>query len=178
MTKDEMRRQVRAAYRASADADRSRWSASICSALLADTSLRSARVVMAFYPLPDEVDIRPVLDALCGDGKTVLLPQVVSDTEMRLRRYETAGALESGRFDILEPVAEVYEDLGSIDVIIVPGVAFDKAGHRLGRGKGYYDRFLQGLNAVKIGVCHPYQLLDSIPFEPHDALMDRVLSVG
>lgn len=176
MIKDEMRRQVRHRYRASDPADRIRWSESLCEKLFADPALRSAAVVTAYYPLPDEADIRPVLDRLCAQGTVVLLPQVTGNTEMCLRRYEPNGIMEQGRFDIMEPLGDLFTDTGSIDAVIVPGVAFDTHGHRLGRGKGYYDRFLEGLDAIRIGVCHPYQYFEIIPFEAHDIMMDRVLT--
>lgn len=177
MTKDELRKRVRELYRASAPADRVRWSGQLCGKLLSDPSVESAATVMAFYPLPDEVDIRPLLDALRAQGKTVVLPQVTGETEMRLRQYEGVEALEREDFDILVPQGYVFDRLDEIDVVIVPGMAFDSFCHRMGRGKGYYDRFLSGLNAVKIGVCFPYQFVAEVPCDGHDVLMDRVITL-
>lgn len=164
-------------YRASIPADRVRWSARLCDMLLSDSSVVSAHTVMAFYPLPDEVDIRPLLDALRAQGKTVVLPQVTGETEMRLRHYEGVEALEREDFDILVPQGNVFERLDEIDTVIVPGMAFDSSCRRLGRGKGYYDRFLSGLNAVKIGICFPYQFVAEVPCDGHDVLMDRVVTL-
>jgi 5-formyltetrahydrofolate cyclo-ligase len=85
--------------------------------------------------------------------------------------------LERGAFGILEPRGEVFLDYDQVEVAIVPGMAFDKAGHRLGRGKGFYDRLLPRLTqAHKIGVCFPFQYLDEIPCEEHDVVMDEVIS--
>ena len=67
----------------------------------------------------------------------------------------------------------------SIELVVVPGMAFDKQGHRLGRGKGYYDRLLPKLtNAYKLGVCFPYQYIEEVPTDEHDIRMDEVLTIG
>jgi 5-formyltetrahydrofolate cyclo-ligase len=79
----------------------------------------------------------------------------------------------------MEPTGEVFsvDSYHEIDLAVIPGVAFDRHGARLGRGKGYYDRLLSlMLNAYKIGICFPFQLLEHIPSEPHDVLMNEVVS--
>lgn len=76
----------------------------------------------------------------------------------------------------MEPTGELFTDYDLIDVAIVPGMAFDREGHRLGRGKGYYDRFLAQLPHIyKIGICFPFQLVDKVPADVHDILMDEVI---
>ena len=81
-----------------------------------------------------------------------------------------------GDFNILEPQNEPYT--GNFDLIVVHGVAFDRQGNRLGRGKGYYDRFLcQHLKVKRIGICFDFQLVDSIPTEPFDIRMDEVITL-
>ena len=85
--------------------------------------------------------------------------------------------LQAGAFGILEPTGKLFTDYKKIDVAVVPGMAFDKEGRRLGRGKGYYDRFLRLLpNTYKIGICFSWQLVDHVPTDEHDILMDQVLS--
>lgn len=177
MTKAELRRQIRGRYRSGNPAERAGWSSALCERILSDPALTDARIVMAFYPLPDEVDIRPLLDELLALGKTVVLPQVTGETEMRLRVYEGAGSLSREDFGILVPQGRVFEGTGDIDVILVPGMAFDPDCHRLGRGKGYYDRFLTGIDAVKIGVCFPYQFVAEVPVGEYDVPVDRVLTL-
>lgn len=142
--------------------------------------LADRRVVMAYYSLPDEVFTHDLIDALVADGHTVLLPRVTGGDTMEVRRYTSRKDLEEGAFHILEPVGEVFSDLSAIDTVLVPGIAFDGEGHRLGRGRGYYDRFLRSLpsSARKIGVCFPFQLLDTVPSERHDVVMDDVISAG
>ena len=130
-------------------------------------------IILAYWPLPDEVDIRPFIDQLVAEGKTVLLPKVTGDETMELRRYTSRADLQEGAFHIMEPIGEVFDDYEKIDVALVPGMAFDAAGHRLGRGKGYYDRFLSAHpHLYKIGICFPFQRVAEVPSESHDVLMD------
>lgn len=151
-------------------------SSCICHTLLADDMLRKAEVVLMYYPLPSEVDVTPVIRELSGKGKVVLLPKVVSDTDMTIHKYEDENSLCVGAFNIMEPVGEEYMDYDSIDVVIVPGMAFDIRGNRLGKGKGYYDRFFSRVrNIYKIGVCFPYQMVDDVPCDEHDIRMDKVI---
>jgi len=146
-------------------------------------------IYLAYWPLPDEVDIRPLIDQLVAEGKTVLLPKVTGDETMELRRYTSPADLVEGAYHIMEPVGEPFTDYEKIDVALVPGMAFDAAGHRLGRGKGYYDRFLsehlvpradrQSPSASHhppriIGVCFPFQRVSAVPVDDHDVMMDIV----
>ncbi len=148
-----------------------------CEGIRNETSWQEAQTVLLYYPLPDEVDVRQLLEESFADGKTVLLPAVVG-LELELRVYNGSHSLSKGDLEILEPVGNVFSsDLYSdIDVVLVPGMAFDENGHRLGRGKGYYDRLLPFLrNAYLLGVAFPFQFLTNIPVEEHDVRMDRVI---
>ncbi len=152
-----------------------RWSDAIAARLR--ERLVESRVVAAYWPLADEVDIRPLIAWLVAEGKTVLLPRVTGETTMELRHYQSSDDLREGAFHILEPTGTVFADYPAIDVILVPGVAFDAAGRRLGRGRGYYDRFLPLLSqAHKLGVCFPFQRVAEVPAEAHDIVMDEVAS--
>ncbi len=134
-------------------------------------------VVLAFYPLKDEPDITPLLHTLIDEHKTVLLPAVVSPTEMVLREYTGECDLQRGALGTKEPTGKIFTDYDKIDLALIPGVAFTPQGDRLGRGKGYYDRLLPLLKkAYKIGVCFPYQVVEHIPCEPHDITVDYVQS--
>ena len=99
---------------------------------------------------------------------------VVNGEELELKIYSGKESMQKGDFNIDEPVGEVFDDLISIDAAIIPGVSFDRHGNRLGRGKGYYDRFLKKLNTFKIGVCFGFQLSDEIPHDEYDVVMDEV----
>lgn len=140
--------------------------------------LREARTIVAYYSLDDEVDTHGLIDDLLADGKTVYLPRVVSDSEMVLCRYTGADSLQVGAYGIMEPVGAVMPPDASIDVVLVPGMAFDAAGHRLGRGKGYYDRFLSALPTPRpllLGVCFDFQKVDNVPTEACDVSVDKVV---
>lgn len=141
--------------------------------------------ILAFWPLKDEVDIRPLIEQLVAEGRTVVLPKVTGDETMELRRYTGADDLKEGAFHIMEPTGEPFTDYDAIDVVLVPGMAFDAAGHRLGRGRGYYDRFLGHIGGHKgadsenrpliLGICFPFQRVAEVPSEEHDVVMDEVI---
>ena len=138
--------------------------------------LAEAQTIMAYYSLPDEVNTHALIDELVAEGKTVLLPKVTGDDTMELRRYTGRADLQEGSYHILEPVGERFTDYAAIDLAVIPGVAFTPDGKRLGRGKGYYDRFLTLIPDVyKIGMCFPWQLVDHVPCDEHDIGMDAVV---
>ena len=146
--------------------------------------LEGYRTIMAYWPLPDEVDIRPLLEKLLKKGTVILLPKVLDDNTMELRRYTSQADLAEGAFHIMEPIGEPFTDYGQIEIALIPGMAFDAAGHRLGRGKGYYDRFLSTIyhspltthqHPKLIGLCFPFQRVAEVPSEEHDVIMDEVI---
>ena len=152
-------------------------SSALLAALQSESHFANARTLLLYSALPDEVQINPLFDSLVAQGKTILLPRVVSDTDMELRLYTGADSLQPGAFGIMEPTGPLYTDYAAIDVAVIPGMAFDADGHRLGRGKGYYDRFLPLIpRAYKIGLCFPWQLVDEVPSDAHDIMMDGVIS--
>ena len=137
--------------------------------------LRDAKVVLAYYSLPDEVDTHVLIDELVAEGKTVLLPKVLDDATMELRRYTGVQDLCEGAYHIMEPVGMTFTDLSQIDVALIPGVAFDAQGHRLGRGKGYYDRFLSLISTKTLGLCFDFQKVAEVPVEAQDVAVDKVV---
>ncbi|MBO6188901.1 MAG: 5-formyltetrahydrofolate cyclo-ligase [Prevotella sp.] len=163
MTKEELRRHIRSLHP--------------MVKLQQHPRIAAAQTVMLYCALPDEVQTLPLISRLASEGKTVLLPRVTSDTQMELRRYTGKGDLEQGAFGIMEPTGPLFDDYAHIDVAVVPGVAFDRQGHRLGRGKGYYDRFFARvpLYIYKIGVCFPFQIVDTLPTDAHDIAVDSVI---
>lgn len=176
MHKDDLRRQIRQIKRQFTPQQLEELSLPIVARLR--QRLREAQTIVAYYPLLDEVDIRPLLDEWIAEGKSVFLPKVTGDETMELRRYTGRDDLQEGAFHILEPVGEQFADNASVDVVLVPGVAFDAAGHRLGRGRGYYDRFLNSLRTVPnelIGVCFDFQKVDEVPVDAFDIPVDEVI---
>ena len=150
-------------------------SVAILSKLENDDDFKKARIVMIYSTLPDEVQTQAFLEKW-RYRKKIILPTVVGDDIVPVElAEETTFAV--GDFNILEPQNEPYT--GGYDLIVVPGVAFDRNGNRIGRGRGYYDRFLcKHLNVRRIGICFDFQLVDEVPTEPNDIKMDKVISFG
>lgn len=177
MLKGELRQQIREMKRQLTRQQREELSLSIVTRIR--ERVKDATTIMAYYPLPDEVDIRQFLDELVAGGKTVLLPRVTGDETMELRVYTGLEGLSEGAFHILEPVGELFTDYASVDVILIPGLAFDALGHRLGRGRGYYDRFLIASGIAEsgktIGVCFDFQKVAEVPVDEYDIPVDEVI---
>lgn len=133
--------------------------------------------VLIYSPLPEEVDPMPLL--ALHSSPTFLFPRV-EEKSLGLYRYSNTCKWKQGPFGLKEPDSESWDQAypGQIDLAIIPGVAFDEQGFRLGRGGGYYDRLLAHpeFRGRKIGLCWDFQLLPSIPREPHDIVMDQVIS--
>ena len=180
MDKKELRRYIREQKRHFTPQQLGEMSLGIMSSLLSNSHIQKADAILMYHSLPDEVDTHSALDQLLAMGKKVLLPKVVSETEMTIHEYTGQDSLQpSEPYGILEPTTPEFSisNFQLSIVIVVPGMAFDSQGHRLGRGKGYYDRFLSRIpNIYKIGVCFPFQLIDKVPSEPTDILVDEVLT--
>ena len=149
-------------------------SSAIISQIEQMSSFREAETVLLYYPIHNEVDLRPLLTKYEGQ-KTFLLP-VTHRHSMEVRPYDGEDMMRKGHFGVPEPQTETYH--GSIDLILVPGVVFDHHCHRIGRGGGYYDKFLsKQYRAKKIGVCYAFQLKKhDIPHMLRDHKMDRVVT--
>ncbi len=146
-------------------------------AVLALPEVAAARTVAAYVPHYDEPDTAELLDALAG--RFVLLPVTLGSGELVWTYYLGSGSLVVGRFGIAEPSAAVpRRSLEDADVVVVPGVAFDPQGGRLGRGVGYYDRALAGARAgvPLIGLAYDECVVDEVPMEPHDRRVDIVVT--
>lgn len=133
---------------------------------------RTAHSVLCYWPLADEVQINSLIEKY-WQKKQVFLP-VVSGDKLELKLFEGRDKMQVGTFGILEPTGEAYS--GDVDLVIVPGVAFDLHGHRLGRGKGYYDQFLPSTKAYKLGVAFRLQIVESIPVDEWDIPVDKVVT--
>ena len=138
------------------------------------SAFREAKTVLLYYPIHNEVDLRPLLTKYKGQ-KIFLLP-VTHRHSMEVRPYDGEDMMRRGRLGVPEPQTSTYR--GHIDLIIVPGVVFDQHRHRIGRGGGYYDRFLRKqLTAKKVGVCYSFQLKKhAIPHSWRDEKLDRIIT--
>lgn len=173
MQKKELRKLIRQRKAEHTAKEKAEMSARICRQVLTDPHWAKANTVFLYHALTDEVDTTMLIDAAMQEGKTVLLP-VIDGDGLRLKIH--TGATQTGSYSIQEPIGEEFTCYKEITLAIVPGMAFDKKGNRLGRGRGFYDRTLPKLaEAYKIGLCFPFQLLESIPCEAYDIKMDAVL---
>lgn len=178
MNKSELRKEIRHRKRQFTQAQLGELSLSAITQLSNHPKVKAAHTILLYYSLPDEVDTHKWIDDLVAAGKQVLLPVVTSDENMILREYTGKHDLAEGSFHIMEPIGRLFPEncYRDIEVAIIPGMSFDNKGHRLGRGKGYYDRFLSKWEPYiyKIGVCFGFQKEQTIPFESHDIVMDEV----
>lgn len=137
--------------------------------------------ICAYAPIKGEANIFPLIQSLLDRGDTVYLP-VFKDESMIYRQVTNLDALKPGDLTIGEPPA-TNPELGNnpVDIVLVPGRAFDRSGGRLGRGSGGFDQWIEQYRALRAepkfwGVCYQCQLLNEVPTEPHDALMDVVVT--
>lgn len=166
-TKDSLRADMRRRRSAVAPDERTRASAEACTRLLDLPEVRTAARVGLYAALPGELDVAPALRALLRRGVAVLLPRVV-DRDLELVPFDEAIPMKPGFRGVLEPTGTASGD--RLDVIVVPGLAFDREGRRLGQGGGHYDRLLARLGArgVRVGVGFDFQIVDEVPGEAHD----------
>ena len=171
MEKKAARGQIRQSVRRLTAAERAEKSAAIRLRLNALPELRQAQAVMGFLPMPDELDTLPILADLLAAGKRVYVPRTfVRERRMIAVRLSDLDKLRPGEFGILEPETEETCAIGELDLVIVPGRAFDRKGNRLGRGAGFYDEFMaqNGFHAIRCGVAFACQVLDEIPHTEND----------
>lgn len=131
-----------------------------------------AKTVMLYWSLPDEVYTHALINSLLKT-KTVILPTIM-DNELVPVQITDIADLHEGKFHILEPKNKEF--IGKIDIIVVPGVAFDRCGNRLGRGRGFYDRFLQHQTAETVGIGFNFQLVEKVPTERNDVKLKKIIS--
>ena len=179
MEKAEARREIKRRIAALSAAERRAKSLRISERLAADPHFSSARVVMLFASMPDEADTLPIIKAALAAGKTVVLPKVNEQTrDMAACPIEDVAAdTASGTYGILEPHSDPV-DVSAIDFCLVPARAFDRAGARLGRGAGYYDRFMADpqFRAFRCGIAFHEQVLDEVPRDSHDLPVQLIIT--
>jgi 5-formyltetrahydrofolate cyclo-ligase len=179
MEKKKIRQRVKAQVLSLSAEEKATQSCAVMASLRSAIADRQPHVVALFSPLNDEVQLAPLADLLAQDYR-VVLPRVGDredgTPEMEFFDY-TPQAMASGAYGIIEPQGGEPCRAEEIDLMVVPGVAFTREGVRLGRGKGYYDRYMSqpDFRACTIGVCFAHQIYDELPVEPHDCCVDRVI---
>ena len=177
MIKDEIRENMRAKRRALSKDEIKIKSDEIRQKLFWIECVKQAETVCTFISAFKEPDTVETIKKLWKQGKKVVVP--ITDIEsgtLSLSYINSMDDMEKGAYGILEPKTVRTADENNIDVILVPGLAFDRNGGRMGFGKGYYDRLLENNKAVKIGLCYDFQILEKIPTESHDVPMNFVIT--
>ncbi len=148
------------------------WGRLLAAHVLSELPLPAGVAVSGFWPMPGEIDLRPLLLALHQRGHPILLPETPPrGSPLIFRRWQPDAAMLPERFGTHRPDGEV----ATPDILFVPLLAFDRAGRRLGYGGGYYDRTLAGLpDAIAIGTAFAAQELDAVPAEAHDVALHAI----
>ncbi|GAA6529173.1 MAG: 5-formyltetrahydrofolate cyclo-ligase [Prevotella sp.] len=177
LDKRQLRQLIREQKRMQVPSQRKVQSEAIAKMILHHPKIKAASTLLLYAALPDEVETQEILDSLVKGGKMILLPAVINQEELELRRYENVQNLQKGAYQIQEPVGMPFDHLEQVDVAVIPGMAFDCSGNRLGRGKGYYDRLLRKMpHCYKIGICFDFQKFRHIPSDPYDIKMDEIIT--
>ena len=135
-----------------------------------------SKTVMFFVSFNTEVFTHDMIKESLG-AKTVLVPKIVNHEIEPSMILDFDNLVQSGKFGILEPIEATKIDLKNIDLVLVPGIAFDIGGHRIGYGFGFYDKFLKKVpKAIKIGLAFDFQVVDEIPHEEHDVPVDFIIT--
>lgn len=174
--KAELRSLLRAKRRSLEEEERKVAASAVAERVMGMDEYAKAELILAYMPARGELDVLPIIQNARDNGKRVAFPLCFGNGGLRLFVPNAPDAFLIGTYGIKEPDAarstEVFAN--QLDLIIVPAVAFSKDRARLGQGGGYYDRLLENTNAFTVGVGYDFQLLENLPIEPHDRLLDCV----
>lgn len=177
--KANVRQQVRAKVKALTPDQRAALSGRACALLQRQTVWEKTPHILFYAPLPDEVNVWPLIGDALAAGKTVALPRFDEATGQYVacEIQDVHRDLQEGQFGIHEPGAHcVTVPPNRLDLVLVPGVAFDLQRRRLGRGKGFYDQMLASVRGTNCGVAFDEQIVESVPVEPHDVQLNCILT--
>lgn len=171
--KDKLRKEIAAEKRQYTSEQLLQMSDEVFSVLEITGTFRDASIILIYNSMADEVSTKAFIEKWKSE-KQFYLP-VVKDDHLVFRKLENNTSFEKSKIGVDEPVGDDFTNFSNIDLVVVPGVAFDRKCNRLGRGKGYYDRFLTNIKAPKVGVCFDFQLKDQIPADQKDIQMDMIV---
>lgn len=183
LQKAQIRKIIRETYKKTLEKERDMWSTEIKAKILQMPIYQQARHIMLYAALPDEANITSIIFDPSAISKKFWFPKIIDAETIIPHLYSPEKGFttdsEKTPYQIKEPRGKIQSVWPDLDLIIVPGLAFDHAGHRLGRGKGFYDRFLRKYpQCYKVGICFPYQFVNEIPVSEHDINMDLIISVS
>ena len=176
--KQALRRALRAQRKAIDPQDKQAWDAAICRAIITHPGFQQTQAILGFVPIGTEPNIKPALEEALRLGKALYLPCCDAATsEMTFRRVQSLSELVPGAHGIPEPPRSNCQlSIVNCQLCIVPGLAFDASGFRLGYGGGYYDRFLASFKGNTLGVCYAIMRQAALPRETHDLAVDFVIT--
>lgn len=170
-TKNTIRQQIKELKRSISESNKIEATNKVASAIEQLPYFKSASNILLYHSLPDELNTHSMINEW-GIHKSIFLPRI-NNNDLEILHADNT---QLGAFNIQEPVGSTTVPLSTIDVAIIPGIAFDKNGIRLGRGKGYYDRLLCQCDVLKVGICYDFQLMDKLPSDTHDIPMDIIIT--
>ena len=173
-----LRREIKSRLSKISPAEKLNLSRAVIQTFLAFPAYKDAKIIMAYLSMPEEIQLQEFFKAAFADKKILAVP-FISEGVMTAVELPNMNALEVGEYGILTVKRDVrkFIDAEKIDCIITPGLAFDMHGRRLGRGGGFYDKFLsRAVNAKKIALAYDCQIVDSVPAEIHDVPVDIVIT--
>lgn len=173
MEKREIRRKIKEMRQLLTELEKERAAEEVFERLENTAAFLLSDHILMYHSLPDELSTHRFLEKW-SDRKKFYLPRV-NGVNLDILPYNQSR-LELGAFHIEEPIGDELIDPDNIELMIIPAVAYDRKGNRLGRGKGFYDRLLKDSKASKIGVGYEFQLVESLPVEPHDIPVDMVIT--
>lgn len=178
LAKEEIRASMRARRAAMLPEERARLTSLIEQALFGLPEVSDARTILLYSSFGTEVTTEGMIGRMLEQGKRVLLPYVVDDRTMEAAEVRAGEALVPGRHGPGEPRNRTPVTPDAIELVVVPGLAFDQRGYRLGYGGGHYDRYLSriGRAGLRVGVAFSFQIVDRIPEEPGDERVDVVVT--
>ncbi len=174
--KKELRRQIRQLKNKFTDSERTAQGALIQDMLESSESFQKAKSILLYWAMNDEVPTQNLVNKWYKE-KAIYLP-VINGDDLKIVRYLGESSLVAGdKYGIPEPAGEAIDNEEDIELVIVPGVAFDRNNNRMGRGAGYYDRILRRIPAAKmIGLAFDFQMTENVPVEEHDIKMDEIIN--
>lgn len=175
MDKTELRREIRARKRAMTEEEIETRSAKLAQLFFASEAYQKAKTIYGYLPYNQEVRTVPMLERALKDGKKVAVPKVYGD-EMKFLYLDDLNAVAKGYAGIPEPIADEPVAQDETALVLMPGLAFDPQGHRIGYGGGFYDKFLAAEpHHPTLALCYEFQMLPKLDVEDHDIPVDTVL---
>lgn len=171
--KEKIRQEIRTLKKNLTEEEKQQSAESVFRKIESSPEFIKAKTILLYWSMPDELPTHEFIRKW-SKTKSMLLP-VVKGHHMTIRPFSTEDCLAKGDWSVMEPMTG-SDYLKLVDLVIVPGVAFDRKKRRLGRGKGYYDRYFKNKKLEKWGICYDFQVLDNIPVASFDIMMNKIIT--